>query len=78
MFIVRKRKAIKGAENVFFCPLFMDNKAFLDKALGKSDKKSVTATFFLEKMKKICRRLKKIEKNLDNILAKCYNMLYCR
>lgn len=50
----------------FFCLFF-----------GKSDKKSERTASFLEKMKKIFRKAEKIEKNLDIVFAKCYNMLYC-
>lgn len=51
-----------------FLPFFFD----------KTYKKCVRMACFLEKMKKMNRERKKIEKNLDIILAKCYNILYCR
>ena len=45
---------------------------------SKSHKKRSASPFFLEKMKKIGLKIKKYGKNLDIILVKCYNMLYCR
>ncbi len=68
----------KRAENAFFCPLLLGREGCFGGILGKSDKKNARGTFFLEKMKKIRQGHKKIEKNLDNTLVKCYNMLYCR
>ena len=59
---------MERAENTGFLPFLFD----------KTYKKCAHTAFFLEKMKKMRRERKKIEKNLDIILAKCYNMLYCR
>jgi len=40
VFIVRKRRTTKGAENVFFCPLLMENAVFSAMLLAKAIKKA--------------------------------------
>ncbi len=62
----------KGASQIFI------GRKKLPQSYCKPYKKILSGGIFLEKMKKMRPLIKKYKKNLDIVLAKCYNVMYCR